>query len=201
MSSLKEALCKAPVIRSPNFNRPFILQTDASERALGAVLSQRYPNGEHPIVFLSKKLHPAKSRYSTIEREMLAIKWAVETLQYYLSSNLFTLVTDHAPFQWLHKVNDSNPRILRWYLALSHFSFQVVHQKGHEHIKADTLSRYPEIEARSGGGVCVAVSRVSPARTGGSAHPHADTHLQARRLGRCLGDRTDAHSNAILPCQ
>lgn len=112
LSKLKNELCKAPVLCSPDFNRPFILQTDASEKALSTVLSQNYQEGEHPVVFLSRTLQLAESRYSTIKCKTLAIKWAVEALQYYLANNPFTLATDHAPLQWLHKVKDSNPRIL-----------------------------------------------------------------------------------------
>lgn len=97
LTSLKVALCNDPVLRSPAFNCTFTLQTDASERAIGAVLSQMYSDGEHPVVYLSQKLHPTECRYSTIERETLATKWAVESLQYYLANNPFLLVTDHAP--------------------------------------------------------------------------------------------------------
>lgn len=157
LSRLKEVLCKAPVLRSPEFNRPFTLQTDASERAIEAVLSQTHSDGEHPIAFLRRKLHPAECRYSTIERETLAIKWAVEELQYYLSNIPFILMTDHAPLQWLHRVKDSNSCILRWYLALLPFSFQVFHLKGSGHTNADYSSRYPEEEANSGDGVCSSI--------------------------------------------
>lgn len=95
----KGHLSTGPVLHSPDFTIPFLLQMDASNYALGAMLSQVHLDGEQPVVYLSHKLHPAESRYSTIGKEALAIKWAVESLQYYLTSNPFTLVTDHAPLQ------------------------------------------------------------------------------------------------------
>lgn len=107
-----------------------------SNRALGALLSQNHPDGEHTIVYLRWKIHPTECRYSTIKREALTAKLAIETLQYYLKNNLFVLVTDHAPLQWLHRVKDSNLRVLRCYLAFLPFSFQVHHRTGIEHANA-----------------------------------------------------------------
>lgn len=80
VTQLKATLCTTPVLYSPNLKILFLLQTDASDYAIGAVLSQTHPDGEHPMVYLSRKLHPNERRHSTIEKEALAIKWAVETL-------------------------------------------------------------------------------------------------------------------------
>lgn len=124
LTRLKVDLCLAPVLYNLDFTLPFLLHPDASDTALGAVLSQVYPDGEHPVVYLSRKLHPLDCRYSTIEDEALALKWEVESLQYYLTNNPFTLVTDNAPLQWLHKEKNSNSHILGCYLALLSFSFR-----------------------------------------------------------------------------
>lgn len=113
---IREALLEDPVLHSPDFSRPFIVQADASATGLGAVLAQRYPEGEKPVAYLSRKLQPAERRYATIEREALAVKWAVTAWQYYLTDNPFVLITDHAPLQWIHRVKDHNDRVLRWYL-------------------------------------------------------------------------------------
>lgn len=142
------------MLHNPDFDCPFVHQIDASDTALDAVLSQDHPDREHPIVYLSRKLHPPKRCYSTMEREALAVKWAVEALQYYLMNNPFVLVTDHAPLQRLHRVKDSNLRILRWYLALLPCSFQVRHQKGNEHVNADYLSRCLEGDEGASGCMC-----------------------------------------------
>lgn len=92
------------------------------------------------------------------------MKWAAKALQYYLASNLFTLVMDHAPLQWLHQVKDSNNQILHWYLALLPFSFQVQHRRGVQNANADFLSCcVPDDNETS---VCVCVTARRPG-TGG----------------------------------
>ncbi|KAG6929764.1 hypothetical protein G0U57_004805, partial [Chelydra serpentina] len=100
-TDLQTALCNDPVLLAPDFNKEFILQTDASEVGLGAVLSQMAGEEEHPILYLSRKLLPREQKYAVVERECLAVKWAMETLRYYLLGRRFTLVTDHAPLQWM----------------------------------------------------------------------------------------------------
>ncbi|MGH0182302.1 UNVERIFIED_CONTAM: hypothetical protein FKN15_008743 [Acipenser sinensis] len=140
--TLKKALCSEPVLTSPDFTKPFIVQTDASEVGLGAVLCQETGGEEHPILYISRKLFPREMRYSTIEKECLAIKWALETLRYYLLGSTFTLVTDHHPLTWINRMKDKNARIARWYLALQPYHFQVNHRAGSKHQNADHLSRY-----------------------------------------------------------
>lgn len=81
-----------------------MVQTNTSSTSLGAVLTQELKSEEHPIVLLSGKLHPTEERYSTIECEALAVKWVVEAFQFYLVNTPFTLVMDHTPHQWVHKV-------------------------------------------------------------------------------------------------
>ena len=86
---LKDALCTAPVLRSPNFDLPFILQTDASDRGVAAVLSQTEQDEEHPIAYFSKKLLPREQKYSTIEKECLAIKLGMQAFTVYLLGRVF----------------------------------------------------------------------------------------------------------------
>ncbi len=118
-----------------------MLQTDASDRGLGAVLAQVVGGEERPVLYLSRKLSKRETRYSTVEKECLAIRWAVLTLRYYLLGREFTLCSDHAPLQWLHRMKDTNARITRWYLALQPFKFKVVHRPGVQMAVADFLSR------------------------------------------------------------
>ncbi|XP_067286711.1 uncharacterized protein [Pseudorasbora parva] len=122
------------------------IPTDASDRGLGAVLSQEVEGEERPVLYISRKLSKREAVYSTIEKECLAIRWAVLTLRYYLLGREFTLCSDHAPLQWLHRMKDTNARITRWYLALQPFKFKVVHRPGAQMAVADFLSR------RGGGG-------------------------------------------------
>ncbi|XP_060785448.1 uncharacterized protein LOC132891665 [Neoarius graeffei] len=121
------------------------IPTDASDRGLGAVLSQEVE--DRPVLYISRKLSLRDGRYSTIEKECLAIKWAVLALRYYLLGCPFTLCSDHAPLQWLHRMKDANARITHWYLAFQPFNFKVVHRPGAQMVVADFLSR------QGGGGV------------------------------------------------
>ncbi|XP_057201512.1 uncharacterized protein LOC130561305 [Triplophysa rosa] len=140
-TQVKAALCGGPLLHSPNFSLPFFLQTDASDRGLGAVLSQEMGGEERPVLYISRKLSKREAKYSTIEKECLAIRWAVLTLRYYLLGREFTLWSDHAPLQWLHRMKDTNTRITRWYLALQPFKFKVIHRPGAQMAVADFLSR------------------------------------------------------------
>ncbi|XP_060783178.1 uncharacterized protein LOC132890379 [Neoarius graeffei] len=115
--------------------------TDVSDRGLGAVLSQEVEGEDRPVLYISQKLSVHEGRYRTIEKECLAIKWTVLALRYYLLGRPFTLCSDHAPLQWLHRMKDANARITRWYLALQPFNFKVVHRPGAQMVMADFLSR------------------------------------------------------------
>ncbi|KAI2662301.1 Retrovirus-related Pol polyprotein from transposon 17.6 [Labeo rohita] len=156
LQRIKAALTSSPVLRAPDFSCPFLLQTDASDTGLGAVLSQVQGGEEHPIIYISRKLSPAERNYATVEREALAIKWAVLELRYYLLGRKFTLVTDHAPLQWMARAKDTNARVTRWFLALQDFHFEVRHRAGVANANADGLSRiwtaYAGPERRLGGG-------------------------------------------------
>ncbi|XP_014857306.1 PREDICTED: uncharacterized protein LOC106926725 [Poecilia mexicana] len=107
---LKQAVCTHPVLHTPDFTKPFILQTDASGVGLGAVLQQEVDGERRPVVFLSRKLLDRETRYSTVEKECLAMKWAIEALRYYLLGRHFILETDHRALQWLRRMRDANAR-------------------------------------------------------------------------------------------
>ncbi|KAI2659392.1 Retrovirus-related Pol polyprotein from transposon 17.6 [Labeo rohita] len=140
-AQIKTALTSSPVLRAPDFSCPFLLQTDASDTGLGAVLSQIQEGEEHPIIYISRKLSTAERKYAAVEKEALAIKWAVLELRYYLLGRKFTLVTDHAPLQWMARAKDTNARVTRWFLALQDFHFEVRHRAGAANANADGLSR------------------------------------------------------------
>lgn len=115
-------------MHSPDFSFPFILQIEMSDRGLGAVLSQVVEGEELPILNISQKLSVRETRYSTIKKKCLPIKWEVLTLRYCLLGCPFTLCSDPAPLQWLHRMNDANTPITHWCLALQPFKFEVVHR-------------------------------------------------------------------------
>ncbi|GFX92680.1 retrovirus-related Pol polyprotein from transposon 297 [Trichonephila clavipes] len=99
---LKGKLIDKPVLYAPNFEREFIVQTDASNAGMGAVLTQLTEQGEeHPILYLSKKFSEVEKRYCTTEKECASIVFAIKRLHYYLDGNSFLVMTDHNPLVWL----------------------------------------------------------------------------------------------------
>lgn len=140
---IKNALCNDPVLSCPNFEELFVLQTDASNTGIGAVLLQGALGDRHPVAYISRKLYPREVRYSTVEKECLAVKWALDTFRYYLLGREFLLETDHRPLQWMDRMRDSNARITRWYLSMQPYRFIVQHVPGKSNATADFLSRLP----------------------------------------------------------
>lgn len=130
-------------IYHPDYGKPFIVQCDASDRGLGAVLCQTDENGhDHPIIYASRKLSIREQAYSASEKECACLVWAARKFHCYLYGTKFTFVTDHCPLKWLQNMSPKNGRLLRWSLALQEFSFDVVYKKGKQHGNADCLSRY-----------------------------------------------------------
>ena len=144
---LKEQMCTRPVLHCPREEGEFILQTDASERGIGAVLSQDTSVGEdHPVAFFSKKLLPRETRYSTVEKECLTLAAAIKHFDVHLVGRHFKIVTDHRALQYLQTMKNANPRLTRWALAIQPFYYTIVHRPGRLHSNADGLSRqsWPE---------------------------------------------------------
>lgn len=137
----KAQLSTAPILQFPDFNREFILTTDASQTAVGAVLSQEGNLGEQPVAFTSRRLAPAETRYSTIERELLGVVWAVEYFRPYLLGRKFRIKTDHKPLVWVEKLKETSARISRWKETLAAYDFEITHTKGVDNVVADCLSR------------------------------------------------------------
>ncbi|GFY34886.1 retrovirus-related Pol polyprotein from transposon 297 [Trichonephila clavipes] len=137
---LKGKLIDKPVLYAPNFEREFIVQTDASNAGMEAVLTQlNEQDEEHPILYLSKKFSEIEKRYCTMEKECASIVFAIKRLHYYLDGNSFLVMTDHNPLVWLNRNVSSNPRLMRW--ALQPYNFRIVHRSSKSHKNADSLSR------------------------------------------------------------
>ena len=148
--TLKRKLSESPVLRMPDFSRPFVVQTDASEVGIGAVLAQTDEKGyEHPIAFASRKLKPREQKYAVIEKECLAIVWALGFFYPYLYGQHFVVETDHQPLKWLQQMKNKNQRLTRWALSLQPFKCDIRHRAGAEHKNADGLSRGPPEATRS----------------------------------------------------
>lgn len=137
----KELLTHAPLLQYPDYDKTFILTTDASNVALGAVLSQGQIGSDKPIAYASRTLSDTESRYSTIERELLAIVWAVKHFRPYLYGRKFYIYTDHRPLTWLQSLKDPSSKLTRWRLRLQDYDFDLIHKNGKQNTNADALSR------------------------------------------------------------
>jgi len=146
--ALKRLLTKAPVLVYPDYSGkyPFILETDASGVGLGAVLSQRYPDGDHPIGYFSCTLKDKERGWSATEREAYAVLKATRNFRHILYGSPFTVVTDHASLRYLLDMKDPFGRIGRWIMELQQYQLSVEHRSGKSHNNADSLSRPPIVQ-------------------------------------------------------
>jgi hypothetical protein len=142
---LKEQVTKPPVLKFPDFTQPFVLTTDASDYAIGSILSQGDIGKDKPIAFASRTLNTAENNYSTVEKELLAIVWSCKHFRPYLLGRTFTIVTDHKPLTWMFSIKDPSSRLLRWRFLLEEYQFKVVYRAGVKNVNADALSRYPVV--------------------------------------------------------
>lgn len=140
--TLKSMLLSSPILRLPDLSKSFILRTDASNHGVGAVLMQIHDGKKYPVAYASRKLIEREQRYSVIEKECLAIVWALQKFQAYLYGRLFTIETDHQPLVHLQKARVLNSRLMRWSLFLQSYNFIAEVIKGSENIGADFLSRH-----------------------------------------------------------
>lgn len=137
----KTLLMNDPILQYPDFTKEFILTTDASNLAIGAILSQGPLGSDKPIAYASRTLNTSEINYSTIEKELLAIVWATKYFRPYLFGRTFKIVTDHRPLQWVMNIKEPNSRLTRWRLKLSEYNFTVVYKPGKSNTNADALSR------------------------------------------------------------
>ena len=138
---LKEKLTQAPILVYPQFGSeatPFILETDASDVGIAAVLQQ----DGHVIAYASHALSKSEKNYSVIQKECLAIVYGTKQFRHYLLGRSFTVLTDHAPLQWL-SAQKMEGLLCWWALALQEYDFVVQYRKGSQNSNADALSRLP----------------------------------------------------------
>lgn len=137
----KVLLTSSSVLQYPDFEKPFNLTTDASNFAIGAVLSQGSIGKDKPIAFASRTLSRSEENYSTIEKKLKAIIWACKYFRPYLFGNKFTLYTDHQPLTYIFNMKDPSSKLVRWRLYLEEFDFEIKYRKGTQNVVADGLSR------------------------------------------------------------
>ncbi|KAK3541598.1 hypothetical protein QTP86_033090 [Hemibagrus guttatus] len=133
------------ILRHPDPDLPFVVEVDASSSGLGPVLSQRHgePGKLHPCAFYSRKLTTAKANYDVGNRELLAIKAALEEWCHWLEGarHTFQVLTDHHNLEYLRGAKRLNPRQARWALFFTRFRFMVTYRSGSKNGKVDVLSR------------------------------------------------------------
>ncbi|CAA6669115.1 unnamed protein product [Spirodela intermedia] len=138
---LKLALIEAPILQSPNWDLPFEIMCDASDYAVGAVLGQRIDKKPTAIWYASKTLAEAQMNYTTTEKELLAVVYALEKFRPYILGSKIFIYTDHAALKYLFSKKEAKPRLIRWVLLLQEFDLEIRDKKGSENSVADHLSR------------------------------------------------------------
>ena len=169
---LKTAMATAPVLQLPDFDKPFVLTTDASNAAVGAILEQDLGQGLRPVAYASRKLNHAESRYSAYERELLGIVWAIAQWKHYFQGpHTLVVQTDHAPLRHLPNQASVNSRVWKWINILQGYDLELRHIPGKKN-PADSLSRQhfadackQRIEVKEEEKDLVSVLRIKPQAT------------------------------------
>eukprot|EP01088_Endostelium_zonatum_P009160 TRINITY_DN2235_c0_g2_i1.p1 TRINITY_DN2235_c0_g2~~TRINITY_DN2235_c0_g2_i1.p1 ORF type:complete len:1400 (-),score=292.55 TRINITY_DN2235_c0_g2_i1:276-4475(-) len=138
---LKKLLCESPVLRHPDFTKPFKILCDASGYAAGIILEQ----DNHPIWFYSQRFTKTECRYGITERECLALVLAVKKFRQFIHGKPFTVVTDHSALKFLFENKNHVSKLMRWSLELQEYAadMTIVFKPGVTHSAPDALSREP----------------------------------------------------------
>ena len=147
---IKALLASAPMIQSPRFDEQFVIQTDASDTGIGAVLFQIIDGAERVLEFASRILTSAERNYSVTERECLAVVWAIKKFRAYVEGYEFKVITDHSSLKWLCNLHNPTGLLARWALELQGYRFIVEHKKGALNHVPDALSRMYEEDEGEG---------------------------------------------------
>ena len=139
---VKDALTSPPILAYPDFNKEFILTTDASGFSISYILGQKGNDGKERVIYYGgRALRKEERNWSVTEREVLAILQGVEEYKVYLTGQKFTVITDHYAAQFLKKFKNETGRLGRWSLRLQAFDFEVKYTPGKQNGNADGLSR------------------------------------------------------------
>lgn len=134
---LKNALCKAPVLALPRFDKPFVVETDASGSGIGAVLMQE----GHPVAYISRHLKGKQLHLSIYEKELLAVVFAVQKWRHYLLHRHFVIKTDQKSLKYLLEQRLNTPIQQQWLPKLLEFDYEIQYRQGKDNVAADALSR------------------------------------------------------------
>ena len=150
---LKQQLISAPILSYPISGASagdgdYVLDTDASDHSVGAVLSQIQDGEERVIAYASRVLGTSKRNYCTTKKELFAVVLFVDHFKHYLSGRHFTVRTDHASLKWLRNFKNADGMLARWLAALECYDFNIIHRRGTQHGNADGMSRIPLLEPK-----------------------------------------------------
>lgn len=141
--TLKTALVSSPILAYPLPGVPFILDTDASDKSVGAVMSQLQEGSERVIAYMSKTMNIHEQAYCVTRKELLAVVTALKTFHPYLYGQEVLLRTDNAAVSWMRNLKKPTGQTARWLQELGTYNLNVVHRAGKKHSNADALSRRP----------------------------------------------------------
>lgn len=141
--ALKTALMTPPVLAYPIPGKTFILDTDASDRATGAVLSQMHADGEHVIAYMSKAMNKHEQSYCVTRKELLAVVNALKHFNSYLYGQAVLLRTDNSAVSWVRNLKNPMGQMARWLQEIENYDLTVTHRPGSKHTNADAMSRNP----------------------------------------------------------
>ena len=140
---LRQAMMRAPVLALPNATDTFILDTDASDRYVGADLIQVQGEEDRAVAYASLTLTPEQQNYCTTRKELLAIIRFSRQFRHYLLGRHFTVRTDHNSLTWLMNLKEPQGQLARWIEESSQFDMEIQHRSGKKHANVDALSRIP----------------------------------------------------------
>lgn len=138
---LKTILTSSDILTYPSFDKKFLITTDASNYAIGAVLSQGEIGKDKPIHFASRTLNRTEENFSATEKEMLAIYWALKVFRNYIYGQKFVVITDHQPLTFSLSSKNTNAKLKRWKSYLEEHDYQIIYKPGRTNVVADALSR------------------------------------------------------------
>eukprot|EP00112_Aurelia_sp_Birch-Aquarium-sp1_P008584 Seg1949.8 transcript_id=Seg1949.8/GoldUCD/mRNA.D3Y31 product="Retrovirus-related Pol polyprotein from transposon 17.6" protein_id=Seg1949.8/GoldUCD/D3Y31 len=148
-SYMKKALTSSPVLQFPDFNLPFFVQSDASDKGFGAILGQIRNGSEVVVAYASKAITRNEANWSTLEKEAFTIIWSIKYFRHYLYGRLFTIYTDHNPLKWLFTLKSPEGRLARWTETSKAYDFKIEYRPGRSNANAHALSRMPIASAIS----------------------------------------------------
>jgi hypothetical protein len=140
---LKEKLTHAPILCHPEFSNTFILDTDASNKAIGGVLSQIIDGDERVIAYASRTLSKTERRNCVTRKELLAVVQFIKHFRHFLYGRQFLIRTDHSSLQWLLRFKNPEGQLARWLEVISLYNMVIKHRPGVQHRNVDALSRIP----------------------------------------------------------